>query len=175
MIEDLLSSQRAQFHTSSLSFSHFNLKALVARVAQQHSLAMRAKNLNLNLAASEFDIEADEYKMEAVVDNLLSNAVKFSPSGGTIRVQLRGRGADVVVDVMDEGPGILAEDRKRVFEPFYQGTSEYTGPVKGTGLGLAIVREYVCAHQGSIEIIIDGNPGAHLRVVLPSRQTEVAA
>jgi two-component system sensor histidine kinase GlrK len=175
LIEDLLSYQSAQFHTSALSFSYFNLKALVARVAQQHSLAMRAKNLNLNLAASEFDIEADEYKMEAVVDNLLSNAVKFSPSGGTIRVQLRGRGADVVVDVMDEGPGILAEDRKRVFEPFYQGTSEYTGPVKGTGLGLAIVREYVCAHQGSIEIIIDGNPGAHLRVVLPSRQTEVAA
>lgn len=175
LIEDLLSYHSAQFHTSALSFSQFNLKALVARVAQQHSLAMRAKNLSLNLAASEFNIEADENKMEAVVDNLLSNAVKFSPAGGTIRVQLRGRGADVVVDVMDDGPGILAEDRNRVFEPFYQGASEYTGPVKGTGLGLAIVREYVSAHQGSVEIIADGNPGAHLRVVLPSRQSEIAA
>ncbi|HEX7952160.1 MAG TPA: ATP-binding protein, partial [Burkholderiales bacterium] len=67
------------------------------------------------------------------------------------------------------------EDRNRVFEPFYQGASEYTGPVKGTGLGLAIVREYVSAHQGSVEIIADGNPGAHLRVVLPSRQSEIAA
>jgi two-component system, NtrC family, sensor histidine kinase GlrK len=175
LIEDLLSYHSAQFHTSALSFKQFNLKGLTARVAQQHSLAMRAKNLSLNLAASEFDMEADENKMEAIVDNLLSNAIKFSPAGGTIRLQLRRRGADVVIDVMDEGPGILPEDRSKVFEPFYQGGSEYTGPVKGTGLGLAIVREYVNAHHGSVEIIVDGNPGAHLRVILPSRQVEIAA
>ena len=90
-------------------------------------------------------------------------------------MQLRRRGADVVVDVMDKGPGILPEDRSRVFEPFYQGGSEYTGPVKGTGLGLAIVHEFVGAHHGSVEIIIDGNPGAHLRVILPSRQVGIAA
>ncbi len=175
LIEDLLSYHSAQFHTSALSFSQFNLKALTARVAQQHSLAMRSKNLSLNLAASEFNIEADENKMEAIVDNLLSNAIKFSPAGGTISFQLRRRGLDVVMDVMDQGPGILPEDRARVFEPFYQGGSEYTGPVKGTGLGLAIVKEYVNAHQGSVEIIVDGNPGAHLRVIIPSRQVGIAA
>jgi two-component system sensor histidine kinase GlrK len=136
---------------------------------------MRAKNVSLNLSASEFNIEADENKMEAVFDNLLSNAVKFSRAGGTIRVQLRRRGPDVVIDVMDDGPGILPEEREHIFEPFYQGGSEYTGPVKGTGLGLAIVREYVNAHRGSVEIIVDGNPGAHLRVILPTRQAEVAA
>jgi two-component system sensor histidine kinase GlrK len=175
LIEDLLSYHSAQFHTSALSFSQFNLKALTARVAQQHSLAMRAKNLSLNLAASELNVEADENKMEAIVDNLLSNAIKFSPAGGTIGVQLRRRGLDVVMDVLDQGPGILPEDRSRVFEAFYQGGSEYTGPVKGTGLGLAIVKEYVSAHHGSVEIIVDGNPGAHLRVTLPSRQVEIAA
>jgi two-component system sensor histidine kinase GlrK len=175
LIEDLLSYHSAQFHTSALSFTTFTLKALAARVAQQHSLAMRAKNLNLNLSASEFEIEADEKKIEAVIDNLLSNAIKFSPPGGTIKVQLRKRGADAVVDVMDEGPGIPDADRGRIFEPFFQGNTEYTGPVKGTGLGLAIVQEYVNAHGGSIEIIDDGNPGAHLRVILPTRQMEVAA
>jgi len=175
LIEDLLSYHSAQFHTSALSFSQFNLKALAARVAQQQSLAMRAKNLSLNLAASEFIIEADENKVEAIVDNLLSNAIKFSPAGGTISLQLRRRGLDVVMDVMDDGPGILPQDRSRVFEAFYQGGSEYTGHVKGTGLGLAIVKEYVNAHNGSVEIIVDGNPGAHLRVILPSRHVEVAA
>ena len=175
LIEDLLSYHSAQFHTSALSFSQFNLKALAARIAQHHSLAMRAKNLNLNLAASEFEIEADEKKIEAIIDNLLSNAIKFSPVGGTIKIQLRKRGADAVIDVMDEGPGIAAEDRGKVFEPFFQGNTEYIGPVKGTGLGLAIVKEYANAHHGSVEIIEDGNPGAHLRVILPTRQMEVAA
>jgi two-component system sensor histidine kinase GlrK len=47
--------------------------------------------------------------------------------------------------------------------------------VKGTGLGLAIVREYATVHQGSAEIIDDGSPGAHLRVILPTRQMEAAA
>lgn len=175
LIEDLLNYHSAQFHTSALTFTQFNLKSMFARVAQQHSLTMRAKNLSLNLSAAELDIEADENKIEAVIDNLLSNAIKYSPSGGTIRVQLRKRGSDAVIDVMDEGPGISPQDRAHIFEPFYQGNSEYTGPVKGTGLGLAIVREYAVAHQGNAEIIVDGNPGAHLRVVLPTRQMEAAA
>jgi two-component system sensor histidine kinase GlrK len=175
LIEDLLNYHSAQFHTSALTFSQFDLKAMVTRVAQQHSLTMRSKNLSLNLSASDLQIEADENKIEAIIDNLLSNAIKFSPMGGTIRVQLRRRGVDAVIDVKDEGPGISPEERGRVFEPFYQGNTAYTGPVKGTGLGLAIVREYATAHQGSAEIIDDGNPGAHLRVVLPTRQMEAAA
>src|SRR5882672_2911476 len=175
LIEDLLSYHSAQFHTSALTFSQFDLKAMVTRVAQQHSLTMRSKNLSLNLSASDLQIEADENKIEAIIDNLLSNAIKFSPVGGTIRVQLRRRGADAVIDVMDEGPGISPEERGRVFEPFYQGNTVYTGPVKGTGLGLAIVREYATVHQGSAEIIDDGSPGAHLRVILPTRQMEAAA
>jgi len=175
LIEDLLSYHSAQFHTSALTFSQFDLRAMVTRVAQQHSLTMRSKNLSLNLSASDLQIEADENKIEAIIDNLLSNAIKFSPTGGTIRVQLRRRGPDAVIDVMDEGPGISPEERVRVFEPFYQGNTAYTGPVKGTGLGLAIVREYAAAHQGSAEIIDDSNPGAHLRVVLPTLQMEAAA
>ena len=175
LIEDLLNYHSAQFHTSAMTFSQFDLKAMVMRVAQQHSLTMRSKNMSLKLSASDLQIEADENKIEAIIDNLLSNAIKFSPVGGTIRVQLRRRGSDAVIDVMDEGPGISPEENRRVFEPFYQGNTAYTGPVKGTGLGLAIVREYATAHQGSAEIIYDGNPGAHLRVVLPTRQMEAAA
>ena len=175
LIEDLLNYHTAQFQTAALTLSRFNLRALVSRIGQQHSLAMRAKNLSLSVSGFDLDMEADEKKIEAIVDNLLSNAIKYSPMGGTIRVQLRRRGADVVVDIMDDGPGIPPVDRVRVFEPFYQSTTQHSGPVKGTGLGLAIVREFVLAHRGTAEVIEDGNPGAHLRIVLPSRQMEIAA
>lgn len=175
LIEDLLNYHSAQFQTASLVSVHFKLKTLVERVTQRHTLAMRAKNLSQSLSAADLEMEGDEKKMEAVIDNLFSNAVKYSPTGGTIRIQLRRRGGDVVIDVMDDGPGIPSHDRVRVFEPFYQSTPEYAGPVKGTGLGLAIVREFALAHHGTAEVIDDGNPGAHLRVVLPSRQLEAAA
>ena len=175
LIEDLLAYHTAQFQTASLNPTHFRLKALVERVIQQHTLALRAKNLSQSLAAADLEMEGDQRKIEAIIDNLLSNAIKYSPTGGTIRMQLRRRGGDVVIDFMDDGPGIPQEDRVRVFEPFYQSSTEYTGPVKGTGLGLAIVREFALAHGGTVEVIDDGNPGAHLRVVLPSRQLEIAA
>ena len=175
LIEDLLNYHTAQFQTASLVPVHFSLKVLVERVTQRHLLAMRAKNLSQSLSAAELEMEGDEKKIEALIDNLLSNAVKYSPTGGTIRIQLRRRGGDVVIDVMDDGPGIPLQDRVRVFEPFYQSTAEYTGPVKGTGLGLAIVREFALAHRGTAEVIDDANPGAHLRVVLPSRQQMVEA
>ncbi len=175
LIEDLLAYHTAQFQTASLNPTHFRLKSLVERVIQQHTLALRAKNLSQSLAAADLEMEGDQRKIEAIIDNLLSNAIKYSPTGGTIRIQLRRRGGDVVIDFMDDGPGIPQEDRVRVFEPFYQSSVEYSGPVKGTGLGLAIVREFALAHRGTVEVIDDGNPGAHLRVVLPSRQLEIAA
>jgi len=175
LIEDLLAYHTAQFQTASLNPTPFRLKSLVERVVQQHTLALRAKNLSQSLAAADLEMEGDQRKIEAIIDNLLSNAIKYSPTGGTIRIQLRRRGGDVVIDFMDDGPGIPREDRVRVFEPFYQSSTEYTGPVKGTGLGLAIVREFALAHRGTVEVIDDGNPGAHLRVVLPSRQLEIAA
>ncbi|HUU71615.1 MAG TPA: ATP-binding protein [Burkholderiales bacterium] len=175
LIEDLLAYHTAQFQTASLNPTPFRLKSLVERVVQQHTLALRAKNLSQSLAAADLEMEGDQRKIEAIIDNLLSNAIKYSPTGGTIRIQLRRRGGDVVIDFMDDGPGIPREDRVRVFEPFYQSSTEYTGPVKGTGLGLAIVREFALAHRGTVEVIDDGNPGAHLRVVLPSRQLDIAA
>jgi two-component system sensor histidine kinase GlrK len=75
------------------------------------------------------------------------------------------------IEIADEGPGIAAEDRNRVFEPFYQGRTAYTGAVEGTGLGLAIVRDYVAAHQGTVEIVSGDGPGTRMRVTLPVRQT----
>jgi two-component system sensor histidine kinase GlrK len=175
LIEDLLNYHTAQFQTSSLVFTDFSVKDLAARVSRQHGLAMRAKNLTLETIVSDFRITADEKKIEAVVDNLISNAVKFSPFNGTIRLLVRLRGTDAIIDVTDQGPGIPAAERDKVFEPFYQGRTEYSGSVKGTGLGLAIVREYVEAHGGYAEVMDDENSGAHLRVTLPVEQMAKAA
>jgi two-component system sensor histidine kinase GlrK len=118
-------------------------------------------------------IMADADKMRIVVDNLLSNAIRFSPNGGTITMTVREDGGDLVMDVTDEGPGIAAADQPHIFEPFYQGRTQGSGPVKGTGLGLSIVRECVMEHGGTIEVVATPAPrGAHLRLRLPAGQPE---
>jgi len=72
--------------------------------------------------------------------------------------------------VSDNGPGVHPEDGARIFEAFYQGRRPQGGPVGGTGIGLSVVAECVQAHGGSVELLRDGEPGAHFRVRLPLRR-----
>jgi two-component system sensor histidine kinase GlrK len=80
----------------------------------------------------------------------------------------------LLLDVMDSGPGIPADDRNRIFEAFYQGKTPQGGHVKGTGIGLSVVTEFVNAHGGSIEILESKSGGAHFRVRLPLRPAAAA-
>lgn len=137
-------------------------------VASDHKLPLQAKNLKLETRGSGATVVGDAAKIRVVFDNLLSNAIKFSPPGGTIKMDLHADNDELVLDVIDEGPGIAPGDQPHVFEPFYQGRVESLGPVKGSGLGLSIVRDHVMAHGGSAEIVANqGASGTHFRVRLP--------
>jgi len=70
----------------------------------------------------------------------------------------------VRLDVIDQGPGVKAQDAKQIFEPFYR--SAASRHVAGIGLGLAIAREFVLAQRGELSLIASAE-GAHFRVVLP--------
>jgi two-component system sensor histidine kinase GlrK len=73
-------------------------------------------------------------------------------------------GDQAVFDVIDQGPGVPADDRVKIFEPFYRARA--TEHAAGTGLGLAIASEFVHAHHGLLALI-DTAAGAHFQVRLP--------
>jgi two-component system sensor histidine kinase GlrK len=174
-IEELLDYGAIQFQKLKLELAPVNPRRILEQVAQRQKLALQAKNLTFKTAAADLTIIADADKMRIMVDNLLSNAIRFSPVGGTIALCMREHGEHLVLDVIDEGPGIAAADQPHIFEPFYQGRAQGSGPVKGTGLGLSIVKECVVEHGGSIEVVATPAPrGAHLRVRLPVRPPEVS-
>ncbi len=175
LIEALLSFGASQFRKVAVDLEPVEIRQVVERVVADHSLAIRARGLTLDLAIQDVMFPADPEKLRVVLDNLVSNAVKFSPAGGQIRIGARVDGEMLQLDVIDQGPGIPAVDRARIFEPFFQGRDEGAGPVRGTGIGLSVVKEYVFGHGGSIEVV-DSRKGAHLRVRLPlSRMGEDAA
>lgn len=170
-IEELLDYGSLQFHKLTLELGPVNPRQVLERVAQNQELALQAKNLTLRTQSAEVTLIADAQKIRVVLDNLLSNAIKFSPEGGTININMNRDREHLSVDVIDQGPGIGAADHLRIFEPFYQGRLQGSGPVKGSGLGLSIVKEYVAAHGGGVEVIArPGARGAHLRVQLPLQQ-----
>jgi two-component system sensor histidine kinase GlrK len=166
LIEDLLNYHTVQFQRSGVHLRRIELAPVIRRVAEAHQLPMQAKDIKLKVSCPAIALEADENKLEIILDNLLSNAVKFSPPFGEILVTARVRSREVVVDVLDQGPGIAPADRERIFDPFYQGKARPHETIKGTGLGLAIVREYVTAHGGKVEVV-DGAVGAHFQLRLP--------
>ena len=168
MIEDLLDYQRALRAASSLDVKPVALQELVREAARAQQLAARAKNQRVALELEPIILLADAEKLRSIVDNLLGNAVKFTPEGGTISVMARAREGEAVIDVIDTGPGVPAEERESIFDSFFRGRAKQSGRVQGSGLGLAIVREYVEAHGGRVSVV-EGARGGHFRVALPQR------
>jgi signal transduction histidine kinase len=108
-------------------------------------------------------------QMERVVVNLVENAIKYSPSGTPIGVSARvTRGGELQLSVEDEGPGVLAADRERIFEPFFRNQMARKSNVPGHGLGLAICQSIVLAHGGRIEVTDRPGSGACFSVFLPA-------
>src|ERR1017187_3203801 len=175
LIENLLSFSAWQAKSVGLEITEFKLRPLVKSVLENQQLTLVAQRVRLDVHVEDLTPSADRGKVRLILDNLLSNAIKFTPRGGTISIHARGEREQLILDVMDSGPGIPAEERNRIFEAFYQGKTPQGGHVKGTGIGLSVVTEFVNAHGGSIEILKSPTGGAHFRVRLPLRQSVTAA
>lgn len=171
MIVNLLDFSTWQEHTAHLNPAPLELTGLARSVADRHRLAVASRHLEIRVYGSEVRITADRDKLRTALDNLVSNAVKYSPDRGKIGILIRQKDSDAVIDVIDQGPGVPAAERDRVFEPFYRGRARHAAPVKGTGIGLSVAMECIRSHGGTIEII-DSTQGAYFRVRLPRQPGE---
>lgn len=146
-----------------------NMKDLLESVIGDFQTPLQAKSISLKKLVRPVEISGVHQQLHDIIEQLLANAVKYSPLNGEIRIMLRDSGTQMELEVEDEGPGIPADERSQVFEPFYRGKTAESGDNAGPGLGLAIVREYVANHQGKVEIIDSrqDHHGARIRVQIP--------
>jgi two-component system sensor histidine kinase GlrK len=175
LIENLLSFSAWQAKSAGLEISEFQLRPLIKSVLENQQLTLIAQRVRLDVKIEDLSPQADRGKLRLILDNLLSNAIKFTPRGGTISIHARSEHEQLVIDVIDSGPGIPSDERHRIFEAFYQGRTPQGGHVKGTGIGLSVVTEFVSAHGGGIEILERPEGGAHFRIRLPLRPGESVA
>ncbi len=130
--------------------------------------------LHLAQGAGAVQVEVDTQRLQQVLANLLSNAAKFSPEGGAVAVRASLDGARVRVEVTDQGPGISAEFRERIFEKFSQADASDSRQKGGSGLGLAISRELIRRMNGTIGFESVTGEGATFYFELPVRRDEHA-
>lgn len=150
-----------------------DLRALAAGVIAEMSQAAIDRDIDLGLESDASDagaatVRGDADALRILLTNLIDNALHYIPAGGRIDVRvarLAGSGTDAGVElqVSDNGPGIPAAERARVFDRFYRVPEAPTG---GSGLGLAIVAEIVQSHRARVALE-DAAPGLRVRVTFP--------
>ena len=115
-------------------------------------------------------IRCDENKLRQVLVNLVDNAVKYSPEGGRVELRVRSENGSCLIEVADEGLGIPADERERIFEKFYRLDPQQTQGVGGSGLGLYICRELVERMNGRLRVESEPGKGSRFTVELPLRR-----
>jgi phosphoserine phosphatase RsbU/P len=169
-VTGILSEDAIQHGQVRLELRAVRLRPLVDRVLRSFApLARDTHQLVNDVPADLPAVRGDADRLSQIVSNLVSNAVKYSPGGG--RVRLWGRPAAecgwVELAVDDEGLGIPAESRSRIFERFHRVSSAETAGISGAGVGLSIVKGLVDLHGGSIRVEPTPGRGSSFRVVLP--------
>ena len=135
------------------------------------SLLAQEKGTELTCQTSgDCRVLATKGEVHQVIYNLTDNAVKYSGSHGSVRVELRRDGNDVVLTVADNGPGIPEEDLPRVFERFYRVDKARSRAAGGTGLGLSIVQDTVTKRGGTVSAANRPEGGAVFTVRWPAAE-----
>src|SRR6478736_4422323 len=116
-------------------------------------------------------VHADLHQAGSALANLVENALRYSPEEEPVRVQVRETGSEVLVRVVDHGPGVAPEDAERIFEPFQRGSR--TGVVRGAGLGLAIARGFAEANGGRVWVESHAGQGAAFVLALPHAPAQI--
>jgi PAS domain S-box-containing protein len=173
LINDLLDLSRIEAGRVEVRPTTLPLAALAEEVAE-HLKALAAEKLiriEVPSADPSVTVWADRDKVTQVLMNLIGNAVKFTPQGGKITVAVEKNGNDYIqISVADTGPGILPEERNRIFSKFYQVANIEKQKPKGSGLGLAISKALVEMHGGKIWMESEIGRGSTFYFTLPAQQ-----
>jgi signal transduction histidine kinase len=174
LIDDLLDVSRITAGKMRIEPRTVELAAVIRAAVSAVQPAANAKGvrLDLELAARPVEVSGDAERLQQVVWNLLSNAVKFTPSGGSVVIELTADAEHAQMAVRDSGQGIDPAFLPHVFERFRQADSGASRSHTGLGLGLSIVRHLVELHGGEVRAESQGlGRGATFRVTLPLQRT----
>lgn len=150
---------RRPFHWQSL-----NLRLLLEDCLGRYEADIAQKHLSVALHSHPLPrLVADHGSLSQLLGHLLGNAVRFSPPGGLISIDIDRLADRLRLRIRDQGPGVPAADRERIFEAFERGDDRSNGH---SGLGLAICRRIVLAHGGQL-LLLPGEGGACFELTLP--------
>ena len=175
MVNRILDFSRMEYGSRLLDRRPTDLAELTANTLRtlEASAAAKRQRLTLTAAPDLPPAEVDADLVRQVVVNLVGNAIKYTPAGGRIDVAVAEAAAFVSVEVADDGPGVPAEELRRIFREFYRAEGAAAGE-SGTGLGLSIVQHIVSLHGGHVSVRRRERSGTVFAFAVPKAVTTPA-
>jgi len=163
LTNNILVSSQLEGGRYAVSKEELNLSDLVKSSVLDFKLRFPEINWQMEIE-EELEITGDPLLLTILVNNLLDNARKYSPKNGPVFCALRKDKAQILLNVIDSGPGIAEEEKKKIFEKFYRIGNESTRTAKGTGLGLYLCKKIAADHNADI-YVTDNTPSGCIFVV----------
>lgn len=122
------------------------------------------KNIDFSLQGKTTFINGNKNMIEELIYNLLDNGIKYTPSGGSVNLEINSQNGWAIIKVTDTGMGIPESQRSRIFERFYTVDKSRSNKTQSTGLGLSIVKHIVERHHGKINLVSEVNKGTKITI-----------
>ena len=150
IVNQLLTLSRLEPEARLSNTEQIDLNATCRQMISMLAASALDKDIDIEFVAPEKNIiiQGNKTSIEILLRNLIHNAIHYHPGGGMIKVALSDRHHKIVLQVIDDGPGVPKDQQKRIFDRFYRQVGQ---KVQGSGLGLSIVSHIVRLHEGSIQ------------------------
>jgi two-component system sensor histidine kinase CpxA len=177
LIQRLLTISRLESGTDGLRKTTLSLRALVEQVAHDAEYETPGRGCRVTPdpsagAADDFPVEADPDLLRSAVENVVRNATRYTAEGTTVEVQLErqqsANAEEIVVRVLDSGPGVPDEALQKIFEPFYRLDDARNRQTGGAGLGLSIAERAIRLHGGQLRASNRKEGGLQVEIRIPA-------
>ena len=166
-IQSILRMSRIESQDFQIHKDAADINEIIENVTHQLKPIAKEKNITIKEDLEPmFLIELDSVLIHEVILNVIENSIKYSKAGGHIDVKTQEQGNRVEIRVIDQGPGINEDDRKKIFEKFYRAPKQITN-TKGTGLGLYLVKYFIELHGGKVSLESRAGHGTEVQIYLP--------
>ncbi len=167
-VNKLLKQSKYQNGLKTMEKKAVKIDEVLAESIKSLELLAKEKNIVIDLNSVSSETYGNREELDELFKNLLENAIKYSPNNEKVTLRCFNRNNDIIIEIIDKGPGISKEDQPKIFDPFFRADrSRQKNKVDGFGLGLAICKEIVENHCGSIHINSEPGKGSTFVVSLP--------
>ena len=172
LIENVLDFAKVERGREAYDFAEGDVGAAVFRAVQvlRYRAEREAVELEVKVDENLPLTRIDDRAIQLAVMNLVDNAIKYASGGKFVRVSVKDVAQSIEIQVTDEGPGIPAEERNRIFERFVRGAAardRSRAPIRGSGIGLSLVRHIAEAHGGGVRVESEPGKGSTFLLRIP--------